>query len=111
MVLADDGVVAQPPSFEQDILPLLAKKCHASHGADDQQAQLDLRSLSEIMRGGESGPAGEFGRVPITDGEDGRDHNRHAFSTLMAGGGFKATNSATNRSKTASASAICMPQS
>ncbi|MEY4565360.1 MAG: hypothetical protein RLY14_330 [Planctomycetota bacterium] len=32
---------------------------------------------------------GEFGRLPITEGSDGRDHNRHAFSTLMAGGGFK----------------------
>lgn len=32
---------------------------------------------------------GEFGRLPITEGADGRDHNRHAFSTLMAGGGFK----------------------
>ena len=57
MGLADDEVVAQPPSFEQDILPLLAKKCHACHGSDDQQAQLDLRTLSEIMRGGENGPA------------------------------------------------------
>ena len=33
---------------------------------------------------------GEFGRLPITEGASGRDHNRHAFSTLMAGGGFKA---------------------
>ena len=33
---------------------------------------------------------GEFGRLPITEGADGRDHNRHAFSTLMVGGGFKA---------------------
>ena len=33
---------------------------------------------------------GEFGRLPITEGADGRDHNRHAFSTLMAGGGLKA---------------------
>lgn len=33
---------------------------------------------------------GEFGRLPITEGADGRDHNRHAFSLLMAGGGFKA---------------------
>ncbi|MFM9061869.1 MAG: DUF1501 domain-containing protein, partial [Pirellula sp.] len=32
---------------------------------------------------------GEFGRLPITEGTDGRDHNRHAFSTIMAGGGFK----------------------
>ena len=33
---------------------------------------------------------GEFGRLPITQGADGRDHNRNAFSLLMAGGGFKA---------------------
>ena len=32
---------------------------------------------------------GEFGRLPITQGGGGRDHNHHAFSLLMAGGGFK----------------------
>src|SRR5262249_55221622 len=34
--------------------------------------------------------AGEFGRLPITQGGSGRDHNRHAFTLLLAGGGFKA---------------------
>ena len=33
--------------------------------------------------------SGEFGRLPITEGADGRDHNRNAFTTLIAGGGFK----------------------
>jgi hypothetical protein len=33
--------------------------------------------------------AGEFGRLPITQGGTGRDHNRHAFTVLLAGGGFK----------------------
>jgi hypothetical protein len=33
--------------------------------------------------------AGEFGRLPISQGTDGRDHNRHAFSLWLAGGGFK----------------------
>jgi hypothetical protein len=36
---------------------------------------------------------GEFGRLPVsqaTESGDGRDHNRHAFSLLLAGGGFKA---------------------
>lgn len=41
--------------------------------------------------------SGEFGRLPITQGgiaggfgdRAGRDHNRHAFTTLLAGGGFK----------------------
>jgi len=33
---------------------------------------------------------GEFGRLPVSQGPDGRDHNRHAFSLWLAGGGFKA---------------------
>jgi uncharacterized protein (DUF1501 family) len=32
---------------------------------------------------------GEFGRLPITENGSGRDHNKHGFSLLMAGGGFK----------------------
>jgi uncharacterized protein (DUF1501 family) len=32
---------------------------------------------------------GEFGRLPISQGGNGRDHNRHAFSLIAAGGGFK----------------------
>jgi hypothetical protein len=32
---------------------------------------------------------GEFGRLPITENANGRDHNRHAFSLLLAGGGFR----------------------
>jgi uncharacterized protein (DUF1501 family) len=32
---------------------------------------------------------GEFGRLPISQGKDGRDHNRHAFSLWLAGGGFR----------------------
>jgi hypothetical protein len=32
---------------------------------------------------------GEFGRLPIAQGPDGRDHNRHGFSLWLAGGGFK----------------------
>jgi Protein of unknown function (DUF1501) len=32
---------------------------------------------------------GEFGRLPISQGSDGRDHNRHGFSLWLAGGGFK----------------------
>jgi hypothetical protein len=33
---------------------------------------------------------GEFGRLPVSQGADGRDHNRRAFSLWLAGGGFKA---------------------
>lgn len=33
--------------------------------------------------------AGEFGRLPVSQGADGRDHNPHGFSFWMAGGGIK----------------------
>lgn len=33
--------------------------------------------------------AGEFGRTPTAQGEDGRDHNPHGFTVWMAGGGTK----------------------
>ena len=32
---------------------------------------------------------GEFGRLPVSQGTDGRDHNRHGFSMWLAGGGFR----------------------
>lgn len=32
---------------------------------------------------------GEFGRMPVSQGADGRDHNPHGFMTWMAGAGIK----------------------
>ena len=34
--------------------------------------------------------SGEFGRLPVSQNRSGRDHNRNAFSLVVAGGGFKA---------------------
>jgi hypothetical protein len=34
--------------------------------------------------------SGEFGRLPVSQNGKGRDHNRNAFSLILAGGGFKA---------------------
>ena len=33
---------------------------------------------------------GEFGRLPISQSKNGRDHNRQGFTIWMAGGGVKA---------------------
>tara|TARA_B100000809_G_scaffold191866_1_gene190595 strand:- start:201 stop:1628 length:1428 start_codon:yes stop_codon:yes gene_type:complete len=33
--------------------------------------------------------SGEFGRLPISQNNTGRDHNRHAFSMVLSGGGFR----------------------
>jgi hypothetical protein len=46
-----------PPTFETHVLPILAAHCHDCHGEDVQEGQLDLRTLSEILRGGENGAA------------------------------------------------------
>jgi hypothetical protein len=32
---------------------------------------------------------GEFGRTPVTEGKDGRDHNPYGFTVWLAGGGVK----------------------
>ena len=65
-----DAKSAPPPSFENDVLPILAQHCHACHGAETQEAKLDLRTLSEMLRGGESGPAivpGNCDESPLVD--------------------------------------------
>ena len=60
---------------------------------------------------------GEFGRLPVSQGTDGRDHNRHGFSLWLAGGGFKRgtpmgppTSSATRRSRKSSRSMTSRPR-
>jgi hypothetical protein len=52
-----NAIFPPPPSFEKDIVPILAAKCQSCHGEDSQEAKLDLRTVSEILRGGENGPA------------------------------------------------------
>jgi hypothetical protein len=37
--------------------------------------------------------AGEFGRTPTAEGQDGRDHNPHGFTVWLAGGGVRAGHS------------------
>ena len=42
--------------FENEIRPILAKRCVTCHGADDPEAELDLRNLESLVRGSKSGP-------------------------------------------------------
>ena len=46
-----------PPTFEKDIQPIFARHCLDCHGEDAQESKLDLRTISEMLRGGENGPA------------------------------------------------------
>ena len=52
-----DAKLPPPPSFEKDVLPILTQNCHECHGAETQESQLDLRTLTAMLRGGENGPA------------------------------------------------------
>jgi len=44
-----------PPKFETDIGPLLAAHCGDCHGDTTKEAGLDLRTVTAMIRGGESG--------------------------------------------------------
>lgn len=43
------------PLFERDIQPFFEQHCTECHGHDSTKADLDLRSLAALLRGGESG--------------------------------------------------------
>jgi len=45
----------QKPLFEDDILPILNKKCGECHNAESKKGDLDLSSMTGLKRGGESG--------------------------------------------------------
>lgn len=43
------------PTFEDDILPIFAEACLDCHGSETQEAQLDLRTATSTLQGGENG--------------------------------------------------------
>ena len=53
---ADDKKDAAP-DFKRDALPILEEKCLRCHGVKRRDGKLDMRSLSSMLAGGESGPA------------------------------------------------------
>ena len=63
-ITVSGATVPPPPAFEKDIRPLLAAYCHDCHGKDTQEAGLDLRTVSAIVYGGESGPSLTPGDLP-----------------------------------------------
>ena len=66
---------AAGPQFETDVLPILTAHCLKCHGREARKASLDLRTMSLLARGGESGPVARarlVGRQPALPA----DHRR-----------------------------------
>ena len=76
-----------PWDHHNDIVPGLKKVCPQ---VDQPSAALitDLKQRG-LLDSTIVWWTGEFGRLPITQVGTGRDHNRYAFSTFLAGGGFR----------------------
>jgi hypothetical protein len=55
--LPADAPTPAPPAFEKDILPIFQARCLRCHGAEKQKADLDLRTKTALLKGGETGPA------------------------------------------------------
>jgi WD40 repeat protein len=53
--LAGPVVVAEPPTFVDQVLPILREQCCSCHNADKKTGGLDLTSWGQTMAGGSSG--------------------------------------------------------
>lgn len=56
-LLAQDISPEQAKFFENEVRPLLVKRCYECHSADEASGELQLDSLAAMLKGGESGPA------------------------------------------------------
>ena len=56
-------------------------------------AEYDVNSIAGLIRGLLEDTlvlwGGEFGRTPVAQGDDGRDHNPQGYTMWLAGGGMK----------------------
>jgi len=50
-----DTMYGEAPRFEKDVRPILARRCHKCHGGGKREAELDLRTVTAMLKGGESG--------------------------------------------------------
>ena len=61
---AEDAVRAREAFFENEIRPILVRRCHECHGAERQKSGLRLDSAAHFARGGASGALLAPGREP-----------------------------------------------
>ncbi|QEH38566.1 Planctomycete cytochrome C [Aquisphaera giovannonii] len=54
---------ANPPEFDRDVAPVLARRCLQCHSGADPKGKLDLSRREAVLRGGEGGPAVVAGKA------------------------------------------------
>src|SRR5262249_56305427 len=57
LLLAASPLRAAAPDFDKDVKPILSAHCVKCHGGDRTRAELDVRSKSGLLKGGEGGAA------------------------------------------------------
>lgn len=55
------------PHFERDVFPILKQHCHDCHGGEVRESNLDLRTVTAMIEGGESGPVLSRGHPENSD--------------------------------------------
>jgi len=89
---------AEPVNYTKDVLPIFEKYCIACHTADEAQGGLVMQSFTDLMRGGETGPAITAGvpsssrlflmasgqLEPVMPPDDAQGPNEEELATLAA---------------------------
>jgi WD40 repeat protein len=57
------GVVASAANYEDDVRPILARRCFGCHSAGEMRSGLNLESYAGVLKGGASGDAVVAGRA------------------------------------------------
>jgi len=89
---------AEPVDYMKDVLPIFEKYCIACHTADEAQGGFVMQSFTDLMRGGETGPAITAGvpsssrlflmasgqLEPVMPPDDAQGPNEEELATLAA---------------------------
>src|SRR5579864_6704644 len=57
------GLAQTPPNYDDDIKPLVQRRCLPCHSASEMRASLNLETFQGVMKGGGSGDVVKPGRA------------------------------------------------
>src|ERR1035441_3181525 len=63
LILTLPGLAQTPPNYDDDIKPLIQRRCLPCHSSSEMRASLNLETFQGVMKGGGSGDVVKPGRV------------------------------------------------